>query len=109
MFSAPPPCAPLRRGQSQVASAAGGEPVEGGLDPGNLRGAAMSERQLWERYKKYLCVCEPIGLTLDVSRMGFDDAFLTRLQGPLARAFEAMDALEKGAIANPDEKRRVGH
>ncbi|MBF5042533.1 glucose-6-phosphate isomerase [Aggregicoccus sp. 17bor-14] len=69
----------------------------------------MSERQQWERYKKYLCVCEPIGLTLDVSRMGFDDAFLSRMQAPLASAFDAMEALEKGAIANPDEKRRVGH
>ncbi|HET9452070.1 MAG TPA: glucose-6-phosphate isomerase [Aggregicoccus sp.] len=69
----------------------------------------MSERQLWERYKKYLCVCEPIGLTLDVSRMGFDEAFLSRMQAPLARAFDAMEALEKGAIANPDEGRRVGH
>ena len=69
----------------------------------------MSERQLWERYKKYLCVCEPIGLTLDVSRMNFDEAFLSRMQAPLASAFDAMEALEKGAIANPDEKRKVGH
>ena len=27
----------------------------------------------------------------------------------MAQAFADMDALEKGAIANPDEKRRVGH
>ena len=28
---------------------------------------------------------------------------------PIKRAFEAMDALEQGAIANPDENRMVGH
>ena len=69
----------------------------------------MSERQLWERYKKYLCVAESVGLTLDVSRMGFADDFLERMRGPMDKAFDAMEALEKGAIANPDEKRRVGH
>lgn len=31
------------------------------------------------------------------------------LEGPMAQAFEAMDALEGGAIANPDEDRMVGH
>src|SRR5262249_32256239 len=49
------------------------------------------------------------GLTLDISRMRFEDGFLDRMAAPLQRAFEAMDALERGAIANPDENRRVGH
>ncbi|MFL5351497.1 glucose-6-phosphate isomerase [Archangium sp.] len=69
----------------------------------------MSERQLWERYKKYLCGVESVGLTLDVSRMSFADDFLERMRGPMDKAFDAMEALEKGAIANPDEKRMVGH
>ena len=69
----------------------------------------MSERQLWERYKKYLCVAESVGLTLDVSRMSFADDFLERMRGPMEKAFDAMEALEKGAIANPDENRMVGH
>ena len=69
----------------------------------------MTERQLWERYKKYLCVVESVGLTLDVSRMNFADDFLERMRGPMEKAFDAMAALEKGAIANPDEKRMVGH
>ncbi len=42
----------------------------------------MSERQLWERYKKYLCEVESVGLTLDVSRMNFADDFLERMRGP---------------------------
>src|ERR1044071_1560394 len=69
----------------------------------------MSERQLWERYKKYLCVVETVGLTLDVSRMNFADDFVERMRGPMEKAFDAMETLEKGAIANPDEKRMVGH
>src|SRR6185436_93890 len=46
---------------------------------------------------------------LDVSRMRFDDNFMERMAPAMQRAFEAMDALEGGAIANPDEKRMVGH
>src|SRR5882724_6889861 len=69
----------------------------------------MTSRQLWERYKQHLCVCESIGLTLDVSRMKFADDYLARMAAPIAKAFQAMAALEKGAIANPDENRRVGH
>ena len=69
----------------------------------------MTERALWDRCRKYLCVVEPVGFTVDVSRMNFPDGFIDRMSGPLERAFEAMTALEKGAIANPDENRMVGH
>jgi glucose-6-phosphate isomerase len=41
--------------------------------------------------------------------MRFDDAFLARAAPLAERAFDGMDALERGAIANPDEDRRVGH
>src|SRR5262249_5093500 len=66
-------------------------------------------RSMWTRYQKYLVVCPSIGLSLDVSRMRFDEAFLKRMQGPIAAAIQNMAALEQGAIANPDEKRMVGH
>jgi glucose-6-phosphate isomerase len=69
----------------------------------------MSQRELWERYKKYLCICPTVGFTLDVSRMNFTAGFLEQMSGPMKSAFAAMEALEKGAIANPDENRRVGH
>jgi glucose-6-phosphate isomerase len=61
------------------------------------------------RYQKYLCQVPGLGLTLDISRMRFDDGFFERMAEPMGRAFEAMDALERGAIANPDENRMVGH
>ena len=69
----------------------------------------MSMPNLWERYQKNLCQVPGLGLTLDISRMRFDDGFFERMAEPLARAFESMDALERGAIANPDENRMVGH
>src|ERR1700752_2105017 len=69
----------------------------------------MNAADLWKRYQHYLCAAPSIDLTLDVSRMHFDDAFLQRMEPAMKRAYEAMDALEKGAIANPDEKRMVGH
>ena len=69
----------------------------------------MDKRELWDRYRKYLCVADSIGLTLDVSRVNLDDAFLDRMSAPMTKAFEAMEQLERGAIANPDENRQVGH
>ena len=69
----------------------------------------MSTPILWKRYQQYLCQVPSLGLTLDVSRMRFDDGFLDQMAAPMRQAFEAMDALERGDIANPDEKRMVGH
>ncbi|MCP3139856.1 glucose-6-phosphate isomerase [Pyxidicoccus xibeiensis] len=69
----------------------------------------MTERELWERYQRYLCVVPSVGFTLDVSRMQFPADFLERMRPRAEEAFSKMEALEKGAIANPDEKRMVGH
>src|SRR5476651_2453058 len=63
----------------------------------------------WQRYKQYLCAAPSISLTLDVSRMHFDEAFLQKMEPEMQKAFASMDQLEKGAIANPDENRMVGH
>jgi len=68
----------------------------------------MTSRTPWQRYQATLCPVPP-GLDLDVSRMRYDDAFFARMQPALERAFDAMQALEAGAIANPDEGRQVGH
>ena len=69
----------------------------------------MNSRELWERYKKYLCECPSIGMTLDVSRMNLSDGFLDTMEPEMQKAYTAMESLEAGAIANPDENRRVGH
>ena len=69
----------------------------------------MDTHTLWQRYQEWLCDCPEIGLRLDISRMHFADDFFDRMSGPMEEAFSAMEALEKGAIANPDEGRQVGH
>ena len=46
---------------------------------------------------------------LDISRMHLNNAQLEELTPRLEKAFEAMKALENGAIANADENRQVGH
>jgi glucose-6-phosphate isomerase len=69
----------------------------------------MSMSALWKRFQQHLCHVPGLEFTLDLSRMRYDDGFFERMAEPMARAFEAMDALERGAIANPDENRMVGH
>lgn len=63
----------------------------------------------WARFQQYLYRNEALGLELDISRMRFPDDFFARMSAPITAAFAAMDALEAGAIANPDEQRQVGH
>jgi glucose-6-phosphate isomerase len=69
----------------------------------------MKNSFLWEKYKKYLCECPSIGMRLDISRINFADDYLARMEPAIQGAYAAMDALEAGGIANPDENRMVGH
>ena len=69
----------------------------------------MDAAALWQRYQDWLYYHDRLGFYVDVSRMRFDDAFVTALQPKFDQAFVAMAALEAGAIANPDEQRMVGH
>jgi glucose-6-phosphate isomerase len=69
----------------------------------------MNNQTLWQRYQDWLYFHEGLGLYVDISRMRFDDEFLTLMQPKFAQAFQDMRALEAGAIANPDENRMVGH
>ncbi|MFW6354633.1 MAG: glucose-6-phosphate isomerase, partial [Verrucomicrobiota bacterium] len=63
----------------------------------------------WNRFKQFYCAPEGVDLALDISRMQFSEGFLEELEPSLKEAYTAMEALEKGAIANPDEGRMVGH
>ena len=65
--------------------------------------------QWWDRFQKYHFAFPAVGLAVDLSRMNVDDAFFAGMEAPIQKAFAAMAALEKGAIANPDENRMVGH
>ncbi len=63
----------------------------------------------WQRYQEYLFRDEALGVSVDISRMGFPEGFFQQMAAPMAGAFEAMTRLEAGEIANPDENRMVGH
>jgi len=69
----------------------------------------MDSRALWQRYEDWLYYHDGLDLYLDISRMRFDEALVDELTPRFEKAFKDMEALEGGAIANPDENRMVGH
>src|SRR6185295_14322061 len=70
---------------------------------------SYSSQELWERFQKYYYYYPNIDLALDLSRMDLVDDFFEKMSPHAQRAFAEMEALEAGAIANPDENRMVGH
>ena len=69
----------------------------------------MTSLQLWNRFQQYYFTDADLGFALDISRMPFDDDFFADFEPRLQAAYAQMDELERGAIANPDEERMVGH
>lgn len=69
----------------------------------------MSFEPSYERYRALRFDDAPTGVSVDLSSMGFDPQRLEDFGPAMARAFTEMEALENGAIANPDENRAVGH
>ena len=69
----------------------------------------MPSSSLWQRFQQYFVHYDDLGFSLDISRMRFSDDFFEKTQPKIDKAFTAMRELESGAIANPDEKRMVGH
>jgi glucose-6-phosphate isomerase len=69
----------------------------------------MTPRELWERYQALLFDDTSLAVRLDLSRAGLGDAAFAEREQAVQVALDAMEALESGAIANPDEKRMVGH
>jgi glucose-6-phosphate isomerase len=69
----------------------------------------MDAASLWQRYQDWLYYHEGLGLYLDISRMRFDQAFVEMMKPKFNKAFQDIEAIESGAIANPDENRMVGH
>src|SRR5213596_3694492 len=69
----------------------------------------MAYSSLWQRFQKYFLRYADLDFSIDISRMKFPDDFFEKMQPRIEEAFAAMEELESGAIANPDEKRMVGH
>ena len=66
----------------------------------------------WQRFQALSLHVPSLSLLVDLSKSSLADDALLRdplVAGAFPAAFLAMEALEAGAIANPDENRRVGH
>lgn len=63
----------------------------------------------WEHFQRNYFSFPKAGLALDLSKMQFPDNFWEEVEPRLQSAYEEMDRLESGAIANRDENRMVGH
>ena len=63
----------------------------------------------WENFKKNYIAFDNLSFAIDLSRVGFPPDYIASAKPMLDKAFGAMSELEKGAIANPDENRMVGH
>ncbi|AFY69266.1 glucose-6-phosphate isomerase [Thalassoporum mexicanum PCC 7367] len=68
-----------------------------------------SATELWQRYQDWLYYHEELNFYVDISRIRFTADFVAQMQPKFEKAFADMQALEAGAIANPDEDRMVGH
>ena len=69
----------------------------------------LNKAQLWERFQTHYRTFPELHLSIDISRIRFEEGFFDRMRPPFEKAFKEMSELEAGAIANPDEGRMVGH
>src|SRR5215475_3093325 len=69
----------------------------------------MASSSLWQRFQRYFLEYRELGFSLDISRMKFPENLFAKMQPQIEQAFAAMRELEAGAIANPTQKRMVGH
>jgi glucose-6-phosphate isomerase len=69
----------------------------------------MASSSLWQRFQRYFLYYRDLDLSLHISRLKFPEDFFEKMQPNIAKAFAAVRGLEAGAIANPTEKRMVGH
>lgn len=63
----------------------------------------------WNRFVENFTRYEAPEISLDTSRINYPADFFATMAPKVEKAFADMIALEKGAIANPDEGRMVGH
>src|SRR6266487_6939808 len=69
----------------------------------------MASSSLWQRFQEYFLRYVDLDFSIDISRMKCPADFFEKMQPRIEKAFAAMRELESGAIANPTEKRMVGH
>ncbi|MEM7203595.1 MAG: glucose-6-phosphate isomerase [Planctomycetota bacterium] len=63
----------------------------------------------FDRFLRWRCALAEPPLEVDFALSGLEEGHVDAMRPRLTAALEAMQALEGGAIANPDEGRMVGH
>ncbi|GLJ10500.1 hypothetical protein SUGI_0129430 [Cryptomeria japonica] len=69
----------------------------------------MESATLWNWYLDWLYQYKELKLYIDVSQMGFTDEFMEVLEPKFQNIFKALEEIEAGSIANPDECHMVKH
>jgi glucose-6-phosphate isomerase len=69
----------------------------------------VASSSLWQRFQRYFLSYGDLDFSLDISRMKFPEDLFEKMRLQIEEAFATMRELEAGAIANPTEKRMVGH
>jgi glucose-6-phosphate isomerase len=68
-----------------------------------------STNESWTRFQRYTLPIDKINLSLDISKVAFQDEDFKNLKEKALKALDFMQAIERGGITNPDENRMVGH
>ncbi len=74
-----------------------------------MSGGDTLQTEAFDRFCAHFFWEPSLGLALDVSRIQFEPGFFQAMEPEIQRAFSEMAGLERGVIANADEKRMVGH
>jgi glucose-6-phosphate isomerase len=63
----------------------------------------------WDKFKEYYLDNVEMDFSIDISKVNFTETWFNNFSKRFTRAHKAMEELEAGVIANPDENRMVGH
>ena len=69
----------------------------------------MNNNDKWLRYCDLLFSDDSLGFWLDISRMNVEKSDFEKFKDIYSKAFDSLESLENGSIANIDESRQVGH
>ena len=69
----------------------------------------MNNKDKWKRYCDLLFSSDSLGFWLDISRMDVEMIDFENFKDIYSKAFDSIESLENGSIANLDEGRQVGH
>ena len=69
----------------------------------------MKNKDKWLRYCDFLFCDDSLGFWLDISRMDVEKSDFEKFKDIYSNAFDSVESLENGSIANIDEGRQVGH